>query len=109
MKSKEQLLRQLKSNGGYIIFDDMPAMIKHFGENFIVIIKFFEGEREMKTLKELYKLEMNDQEYSSNIKNVFISAGDYDMLFPAEADKYEKEIVEVRKGLKESNPYKLKS
>jgi len=108
MKSKKQLLEQLKSNGGYIIFDDMPAMIKHFGENFVVVIKFYEGEREMKTLEELYKLETTNEEYSSNIKNVFISSDVYDKLFPAVVKEYEKKTLEVRKGLKDNNPYKLK-
>jgi hypothetical protein len=84
MKTKEELLKSMKSNGGYIIYDDMPDMIEKFGADFRIVVKYWEHPRETITLSELWEMEKdqeNKSEKAKDIKEVFISADTYDRLF----------------------------
>lgn len=65
----------LKSNGGYITADNMQAFIEEFGADFPVVIKPYEGDR--------YLVDAGDVKIlpKDNIREVFISSRDYDMLF----------------------------
>ena len=84
MKTKEELLKQLKEHGGYVIYDDMEAMIEHFGKDFNIVVKYYEHPREVITLEKLWQMEnplVIRSEKAEDIREVFISADTYDELF----------------------------
>jgi len=65
----------LKSNGGYIPHDNITAFVEEFGADFPVVIKPYKGDR--------YLVDAGDVKIlpQDNIREIFISARDYDMLF----------------------------
>lgn len=79
------LKQRLKNNGGYILSDEIDEMIEEFGEGFKICVKYWEHPRQIMSLKDLKILESTENEYSEDIREVFITASVYEELF--EADK----------------------
>jgi hypothetical protein len=68
---------RLKNNGGYITEQMYPDAITELGENYEVVVKQWSGNRYVVALKDLYK----NMDEDDGIKEVFITAGQYDMMF----------------------------
>jgi hypothetical protein len=75
------ILERLKTRYGYFGDDEVDEMIEQFGEDYRVGVKFFEHARQLMTLKELKILPNKNPMLNDDIREVFITADEYDRLF----------------------------
>jgi len=81
------ILKQgLKNNGGYILYEQVDEMIEEFGEGFEIVVKYSEHPKQCMSLKELKILESTENEYSIDIREVYLSATTYRKLFESEEE-----------------------
>lgn len=71
--------QRLRKYGGYITEDMYNDAITELGEDYQVVVKQWSGNRYWVALKDLYK--DVDEEDEDGIKQVFISADQYDKMF----------------------------
>lgn len=69
--------QRLKSHGGYITSQMYQDAITELGEDYPVVVKQWSGNRYVVSLKDLY----NSVDEEDGIKEVFISADQYDEMF----------------------------
>jgi hypothetical protein len=77
--TKTELLTDLKDCGGYIIPEQIEAIIEHLGANFQVVLKYNLKPREIVSITDLLKLSQLKQD--GDIREVFMSANTYEELF----------------------------
>lgn len=71
----------LKNSYGYITDNQIADAIKELGNNYPVVVKDYNGERYVMSLEELSKLKRVNPIFEENIKEVFVSSNQYDILF----------------------------
>lgn len=81
LKQYPNLLEHLEYNLGYFNIEFLNDMILAFSENYSVVIKDSNGEKQYIKLIDLKDLENTEPYFYESIKEVFIPASDYNYLF----------------------------
>lgn len=75
------IMKKLEERLGGFGDYEIDEMIKEFGENYMVGVKYYTHDREMMSLKSLKELSKTNPEKEEDIREAFILSIEYDRLF----------------------------
>jgi hypothetical protein len=98
--------QKLKENYGHFCSDDIEEMIKEFGEDFIVVIKFYGHDKIFTSLKRLKMFPLLYPELDRDIREVYMPSDVYLETFDFSLDE-DSEIIDTINRVKKYT-YKTK-
>jgi hypothetical protein len=85
---------KLKRNYGHFCDNEVDEMIKEFGEDFIVVVKFYTHDRIFTSLKRLKEFPVKYPKLDEDIRETYISSDMYLEIFDFSLEE-DKEIIDT--------------